>query len=162
MAKAQRKYLNVDAAEAVEHFRSKINHEQCHYTVICDYAQNMSYPQLSDEQAGETYYFTPCSVYDFGVVDCTHSYANEQGIPKGNTCTPMYMKKQWVQNVVTMLLALFYGHCTKKVYYSKAGKEANYHSFLTIVLGKTKICASSTSHHCWLRGDSWQRLKFAS
>jgi hypothetical protein len=84
VAKAQWKYLNVAAAEAVEHCRSNINHEQRHYTFICDYVQNMSYPQLSDEQAGETYYFTPCSVYIFGMVDCAHAYADEQGIPEGN------------------------------------------------------------------------------
>jgi hypothetical protein len=42
MAKAQRKYLNAAAAEAVEHCRSNINHEQCHYTFICDYVQNLS------------------------------------------------------------------------------------------------------------------------
>lgn len=83
-AKAQRKYLNAAAAEAVEHCRTNINHEQRHYTFICDYAQNMSYPQLSDEQAGETYYFTPCSVYVFGMVDCAHAYADEQGIPEGS------------------------------------------------------------------------------
>jgi len=53
MAKAEWKYLNADAVEAIEHCRSNINHEQHHCTFICDYAQNTSYPQLSDQQAGE-------------------------------------------------------------------------------------------------------------
>ncbi len=81
MAKAQSKYPNGAVAEAVKHYRSKMNDGQCQYTFICDYAPSMNHPELLDKQTWETYCFTPCSIYIFGMVDCAHAYVDEKGIP---------------------------------------------------------------------------------
>jgi hypothetical protein len=83
-AKAQRSYLKRCKAESMEHLKSNVPHDKRHYTFICDYSQNMSYPHLGAEQAGETYYYTPSSVYCFGMVDCAHSYEGMNGVEDGD------------------------------------------------------------------------------
>lgn len=82
-AKAQRKYLNMAIKEALAHLKLNAPHAERHYVFICDYAQNMSYPSLPDEQAGETYYLTPLSVYVFGMVDAAHLYDGVMGVEDG-------------------------------------------------------------------------------
>ena len=83
-AKAQRSHLKKCKAESMEHLKNNMPHDKRHYTFICDYSQNMSYPHLGAEQAGETYYFTPSSVYCFGMVDCAHLYKGMNGVEDGD------------------------------------------------------------------------------
>ena len=54
-AKVQRSYVQKCKAKSMEHLKNNVPHDQRHYTFICDYSQNMSYPHLGAEQAGETY-----------------------------------------------------------------------------------------------------------
>ena len=39
------------------------------YCFVADFAQNMNLPNFSAEQPGSTYYYSPMSVYPFGIVD---------------------------------------------------------------------------------------------
>ena len=41
---------------------------------MVDYGQNMQVPIFNNEQPGSTYYFSPLSVYNLGMVDHAHVY----------------------------------------------------------------------------------------
>ena len=43
---------------------------------MVDYGQNMQVPIFNKEQPGSTYYFSPLSVYNLGMVDHAHVYNN--------------------------------------------------------------------------------------
>ncbi len=44
------------------------------YTFVVDYRQNVELPVCNKEQPGCTYYFSPMSIYNLGVVDHAHVY----------------------------------------------------------------------------------------
>ncbi len=44
------------------------------YTFVVDYGQNMKLPVYNKEQPGCTYYFSPISIYNLGVVNHDHIY----------------------------------------------------------------------------------------
>ena len=46
--------------------------EKC-FTNVCDYAQNIDVHHFGGEQTSDTYYYSPLSVYCFGVVDYAHT-----------------------------------------------------------------------------------------
>ena len=73
-AKAQRKMYRECIREAREHVTNNVPHTERHYVAVGDYCQNMEYPYCGAEQAGESYYYTPKSVYAFGLVDVAHNY----------------------------------------------------------------------------------------
>ena len=51
-------------------------HSERVYTFVVDYGQNMELPVYNDEQPGCTYYYSPLSVYNLGVVNHAHVYDN--------------------------------------------------------------------------------------
>jgi hypothetical protein len=44
------------------------------YTFVVDYGQNMELPSYNSEQPSCTYYFSPLTVFNFGVVNQAHAY----------------------------------------------------------------------------------------
>ncbi len=48
------------------------------YTFVVDYGQNMELPSYNAEQPGCTYYYSPLSIYNLGVVNHTHVYEDER------------------------------------------------------------------------------------
>ena len=46
-------------------------HSERRYCFVMDYSQNLGLPHFGDEQPGETYYFSPLSVFCFGTIDCS-------------------------------------------------------------------------------------------
>ncbi len=46
----------------------------CVYTFVVDFGQNMELPSYRKEQPGCTYYYSPLSVYNLGVVNHAHVY----------------------------------------------------------------------------------------
>jgi len=60
--------------------------------LVADYSQNLGLPHFGEEQPGDTYYFSPLSVYIFGIVDVSCSpevlhafgYTEDQGNKGGN------------------------------------------------------------------------------
>jgi hypothetical protein len=49
-----------------------IHSERVHSTFIVDYGQNMALPWFGTSQPGDTYYYTPLTVFNLGVVDVSH------------------------------------------------------------------------------------------
>ncbi len=73
-AKAQRRLYTECIEEARQHVINNVPQSARHYVLIGHYCQNMEFPFLGAEQAGETYYYTPSSVYCFGLVNTAHDY----------------------------------------------------------------------------------------
>jgi hypothetical protein len=72
MVRAQRiLYVNL-VLKAREHSKQNIEHIQRSYTFVVDFGQNMELPSFNGEQPGSTYYYSPLSVYNLGMVDQSH------------------------------------------------------------------------------------------
>ena len=53
--------------------KSKVSHSERHYMFVVDYGQNMEIPVFKDQQPGVTYYYSPLSIYNLGMVDQAHN-----------------------------------------------------------------------------------------
>ncbi len=72
MARAQRALYQAKAADAVADATARKEHSVRRYTFVVDYGQNMELPVYDKEQPGCTYYFSPLSIYNLGVVNHAH------------------------------------------------------------------------------------------
>jgi hypothetical protein len=72
MARAQRLLVNEKAAKAKEDCLAKTIHSERTHTFIVDYGQNMTLPWFGTSQPGDTYYYTPLTIFNLGVVDVSH------------------------------------------------------------------------------------------
>ena len=61
-------------ARAVAHAQAELPHNKRSYCLVADYGQNMENSSFNWEQPGCAYYYSPVSVYNFGVVDHSHVY----------------------------------------------------------------------------------------
>ena len=69
------------------------------FCIVGDYAQNLGVPHFGGEQPGDTCYYSPLSVYCFGVVDVcgeqdklhAYGYTEDQGGKGGNNVTSLLM-----------------------------------------------------------------------
>ena len=68
-ARKQRELFNLKKRPAKED-RNKPRDKHL-YCFVADFAQNMNLPNFSEEQPGAMYYYSPMSVYPFGIVDCS-------------------------------------------------------------------------------------------
>jgi hypothetical protein len=69
MAREQRQLVNRKVAESKQDVTDNRPRSERRITLICDFAQNLYLPNLASEQPGETYYYSPCNSYPFGIVD---------------------------------------------------------------------------------------------
>ncbi len=76
MARAQRALYQAKVANAVAYATAGKDHAERGYTFVVDYGQNMELPVYNNEQPGITYYYSPLSVYNLGIVDHAHRYNN--------------------------------------------------------------------------------------
>jgi hypothetical protein len=76
MARAQRALYQAKVADAVADATAGKDHGERRYTFVVDYGQNMELPVYNKEQPGITYYYSPLSVYNLGIVDHAHRYNN--------------------------------------------------------------------------------------
>jgi hypothetical protein len=99
MAKVQRELVNRKIALARE--TRDYDHSDRTYTFIVDYGQNMELPMFGHEQPGDTYYFSPLTIYNLGVVDVSHPegdhlychiYKEGDGKKGGNNVSSLLMK----------------------------------------------------------------------
>ena len=74
MARAQRALYRAKVAQAVQDATAKKDHSEKVYTFVVDYGQNMELPSYNSEQPGTTYYFSPLTVFNLGVVNHAHTY----------------------------------------------------------------------------------------
>ena len=63
-------------ADAVSDAEERKDHTERRYTFVVDYGQNMELPVYNDEQPSCTYYYSPLSAYNLGVVNHAHTYEN--------------------------------------------------------------------------------------
>jgi hypothetical protein len=78
MARAQRALYQAKVADAVADATAGKEHLVRRYTFVVDYGQNMELPVYNKEQPGFTYYFSPMTIYNLGVVDHAHVYNDGQ------------------------------------------------------------------------------------
>ena len=76
MAQVQRSLYQEKVAKAREDALLHKVHSERTYTFVVDYGQNMELPCYNKEQPGVTYYYSPLSVYNLGMVDHAHEYSN--------------------------------------------------------------------------------------
>ena len=97
MAKKQRDFFRDKKEQAVcDRLAGKPLHERT-VTWVADYAQNVSVPNFAGEQPGDTYYYSPCNAYVFGIADCTikpttltaHVALEDMGKKGGNNVASM-------------------------------------------------------------------------
>ena len=72
MARTQRILYQHFVAKAIKHAWEDVPHSEQTYTFVVDYGQNMELPVYNKEQPGCTYYYSPLSIYNLGVVN--HAY----------------------------------------------------------------------------------------
>jgi hypothetical protein len=72
MARAQRALYQAKVQLAVDSAIAGKNHSEMVYTFVVDYGQNMELPTYRREQPGVTYYYSPLSVYNLGIVNHAH------------------------------------------------------------------------------------------
>ena len=76
MARAQRQLYQDKVERAVKSVDNP--HSERMYTFVVDYGQNMELPIFNKEQPGCTYYYSPMTVNNLGMVDHAHKYPNGQ------------------------------------------------------------------------------------
>lgn len=76
MARAQRSLYQAKIQEAKSAAEADVRHEDRTYTFVVDYGQNMELPIFNSQQPGCTYYYSPLSVYNLGMVNHAHVYEN--------------------------------------------------------------------------------------
>ena len=69
MARRQRLLFIKKKEDAKRDAKKKVKQDECVYTFVADFAQNMYLPNFNAEQPGATYYYSPLNVYPFGIVD---------------------------------------------------------------------------------------------
>lgn len=87
------------------------------FCLVADYSQNLGLPHFGEEQPGDTYYFSPLSVYIFGIVDVSCSpevlhafgYTEDQGNKGGNNVSSLVM------HAMTNFGWLSTGKCAKRL-----------------------------------------------
>jgi hypothetical protein len=96
-ARKMRALAREESREAKED-ATKPHSEQRHCFVM-DYSQNLGLPHFGDEQPGETYYYSPLSVFCFGTINCSTSpekmhalvYREGEGIKGGNNVSSLIL-----------------------------------------------------------------------
>ena len=99
MAKTQREYAN-ELTRQASTIKLDLIKTVKKYVFVVDYCQNMGVPHFGEQQPGETYYFTPKSIYCLGIADVTgpkaninaYMYEEEVGKKGGNNVASLIMK----------------------------------------------------------------------
>jgi hypothetical protein len=101
-AKAQRAYMEEKKEEAKEDENKNpaVQWSEMQDTLVADYCQNMELPYFGSDQPGDTYYFSPLSIYCFGISnlaktpDHLHAYIYKDGDAKkgGNNVASLLVK----------------------------------------------------------------------
>jgi hypothetical protein len=99
-ADLQRLFCNNKIQKAEDDFKAGRAHSRSTRTIVVDYSQNISVPQVGLEQPGRTYFLSPLSVYVFGIVNCAQQggtldayiYGEGKGKKGGNNVASLIMK----------------------------------------------------------------------
>jgi hypothetical protein len=96
-AKSQREFANLIEANARQDEISNVPHRLRRRALLIDYAQNGGLPNLCNEQAGCAYYYSPLTLFIFGIVFImasgyhlyAHVYSEDKGKKGGNNVVSM-------------------------------------------------------------------------
>ncbi len=105
MARAQRALYQAKVVDAVADATAGKELLVRRYTFVIDYGQNMELPMYNKKQPGCTYYFSPMSIHNLGVVNHAHVYNNGQ-VNEHLHCH-VYTKgigKKGANNVVSLIM----------------------------------------------------------
>ena len=110
-------------------------HLQRTYTLVVDYGQNMELPLFNEQQAGATYYLSPMTVNNLGIVNHAHVY------PDGKVSEHMHchvytdaVGKKGANNVASLIMKTL--RDLNLLRSDVQGGELN--MYLMIALGKIK------------------------
>jgi hypothetical protein len=121
----------------MEDFCDGVHHTKRRYVLVDDYAQHVGIPHFSGEQPGYTYYFSPLTIFLFGLVDPSkekttiqgYSYLESTGKKGSENVTSMIMhnlrEKYWLRDEPGARLILVFDNC--------AGQKKN-NNFLRLAL----------------------------
>ncbi len=101
MAHVQRSLYQAKVDEAVSDAKARVEHEKRRYKFVVDYGQNMELPIFNFQQPGCTYYYSPLSVYNLGMVNHAHKYAD------GSIKEHIFRSRQKLQCRVSIETVLF-------------------------------------------------------
>jgi hypothetical protein len=77
MAKTMREMAREETAKAIRHNIAQYPHQERHYVLVGDYGQyygqNLTAPHFGSAHPGDTYYFSPLTVFLSGLVDLSMS-----------------------------------------------------------------------------------------
>jgi hypothetical protein len=107
MARAQRALYQVKVALAVQDATAKKDHSRRVYTFVVDYRQNMELFIYNKEQPSCTYYFSPLSIFNLGVVNHAHVY--DDGCVSERLHCHMYHEgvgKKGANNVASLIIKI--------------------------------------------------------
>jgi hypothetical protein len=106
MARAQRALYQAKVADAVADAKEGKEHTERRYTFVVDYGQNMELPSYKDEQPGITYYYSPLSIYNLGIVDHAHRYNDGRGVSEHLHCHVYHegVGKKGANNVASLIM----------------------------------------------------------
>ena len=76
-ARIQQIVYQLYVAKAIKHALDNVDHGQHTYTFVVDYGQNMELLIFNNEQLGCSYYYSPLSIYNLGVVNHAHKYGGD-------------------------------------------------------------------------------------
>ena len=86
---------------------NKVDHKDKVQTIIMDYCQNLNLPHLGEDQPGDAYYFSPLSIYCFGICNAVTShlsayvYDESEGGKGGNNVASLllqYVREHFVDS----------------------------------------------------------------
>jgi len=88
----------------VQDATEKKDHSEKVYTFVVDYGQNMELPSYYSEQPGTTYYFSPLTVFNLGVVN--HAHTNNDGCVSEHMHAHLYHEvgKKGANNVASLIV----------------------------------------------------------
>ena len=105
MARAQRSLYQVKIELAISDARLGTVHCKRTYTFVVDFGQNMDMPVYNKQQPGCTYYYSPLSVYNLGVVN--HGHVDKKGGVGAHMYAHVYHEgvgKKGANNVASLII----------------------------------------------------------
>ena len=99
-ARTQRRLANdkVKIATFTNDKANKVPHQDKVQTIIMDYCQNLNLPHLGEDQPGDAYYFSPLSIFCFGICDAVSNhlsayvYDESEGGKGGNNVASLLLR----------------------------------------------------------------------
>ena len=124
MARAQQALYQQKMEDAQRDASEGKEHTETTYTYVVDFGKNMEMPIYNSQQPGCTYYYSPLSVYNLGMVD--HAYEYDDGTISEHMFAHVYNEgvgKKGANNVASLIVKTL--HQQGRLQKDCAGGELN-------------------------------------